>query len=108
MATAAWNIIVTLSPKRIHGHLGRRSALLFFIGMVIGPALAAVLMQGNHIPNEDAGGALGASYPAPRSYNTIFFAAGLLAAVSLASSVMRTKGLPMQKVEGDALAKRCN
>jgi hypothetical protein len=52
------DIIVTSSPKRIHGHLGGRSALLFFIGMVIGPALAGVLMQGNHIPNEDAGGSL--------------------------------------------------
>jgi hypothetical protein len=34
-------------------------ALLFFIGMAIGPALSGVLMQSNHIPNEDAGGALG-------------------------------------------------
>ena len=81
------------------------SALLFFIGMVIGPALAGVLMQGNHIPNEDAGGALGASYPAPRVYHMIFFATGLLATVSLVSSVMPTKGLPMQKVGGDAIAK---
>ena len=81
------------------------SALLFFMGMVIGPALAGVLIQGNHIPNEDAGEALGASYPAPRVYNMIFFATGLLATVSLVSSVMPTKGLPMQKVGGDAIAK---
>ena len=81
------------------------SALLFFMGMVIGPALAGVLIQGNHIPNEDAGGALEASYPTPQSYNMIFFATGLLATVSLVSSVMPTKGLPMQKVGGDALAK---
>ena len=84
------------------------SALLFFMGMVIRQALAGVLMQGNHIPNEDAGGALGASYPAPRVYNMIFFATGLLAAVSLACSVMLTNGLPIQKVGGDALAKHCN
>jgi hypothetical protein len=81
------------------------SPLSFFIGMVIWQALAGVLMQGNHNPNEDAGGALGASYPAPRVYNMIFFATGLLAAVSLASSVMPTNGLPMQKVGGDAIAK---
>ena len=79
-------------------------ALLFFIGMAIGPALSGVLMQSNHIPNEDAGGALGASYPTLQSYNMIFFATGLLATVSLVFFVMLATGLPMQKVGGDALA----
>ena len=80
-------------------------ALLFFIGMAIEPALSGVLMQSNHLPNEDAGRALGASYPTLQSYNMIFFATGLLATVSLAFSVMLAKDLPMQKVGGDALAK---
>jgi len=35
----------------------------------------------------------------------IFFATGLLATVSRVFSVMLAKGLPMQKVGGDALAK---
>jgi hypothetical protein len=80
-------------------------ALLFFIGIAIGPALSGVLMQSNHIPNEDAGGALGASYPTLQSYNMIFLATGLLATVSLAFSVMLAKDLPTQKVGGDALPK---
>lgn len=46
-------------------------ALLFFIGMAIEPALSGVLIQSNHIPNEDAGRALGASYPTLQSYNMI-------------------------------------
>jgi len=53
-ATAAWNIIVTSSPKEFMGILVGVGDLLFFIGMAIGPALAGVLMQSSHIPNDDA------------------------------------------------------
>ncbi len=81
-------------------------ALIFFIGRAIRPALSGVLMQSNHIPNEDARGALEASYPTLQSYNMIFLATCLLAIVSRVFSARLTKGLPMQKVGGDALAKR--
>ena len=104
-ATAARNVIVTSSPKEFMGISVGIGALLFFIGMAIGPALSGVLMQSNHIPNEDAGGALRASYPTLQLYNMIFLATGLLATVSLAFSVMLAKGLPMQEVGGNALAK---
>ncbi len=104
-ATAALYIIVTSSPKEFIGVSVGVDALLFFIGMAIGPALSGVLMQSNHIPNEDAGGALAASYPTLQSYNMIFFATGLLETVSLMFFVMLATGLPMQKVGGDALAK---
>ena len=95
----------TSSPREFTGISVRVGALLFFIGRAIGPALSGVLMQSNHIPNEDAGGALEASYPMLQSYNMIFLAACLLAIVSRAFSAMLAKGLPMQKVGGDALAK---
>jgi MFS family permease len=58
-------------------------ALLLFIGMAIGPALAGVYMA-NHEMVEGVEG----SYPSPGSYNLVFLTGGLLSAVSLGFGLM--------------------
>jgi MFS family permease len=76
--TATWNMVVSSSPKEFTGISVGVGALLLFIGMAIGPALAGVYM-GNHEMIEGVEG----SYPSPGSYNLVFLTGGLLSAVSL-------------------------
>ena len=86
-ATATWNMVVSSSPKEFTGISVGVGALLLFIGMAIGPALAGVYME-NH---ETIEGLEGSSYPSPGSYNLVFLTAGLLSALSvgLASMLIR-------------------
>ena len=86
-ATATWNMVVSSSPKEFTGISVGVGALLLFIGMAIGPALAGVYME-NH---ETIEGMEGSSYPSPGSYNLVFLTAGLLSALSvgLASMLIR-------------------
>jgi MFS family permease len=81
--TATWNMVVSSSPKEFTGISVGVGALLLFIGMAIGPALAGVYM-GNH---ETVAGVEG-SYPSPGSYNLVFLTAGLLSAVTVGFALM--------------------
>jgi MFS family permease len=81
--TATWNMVVSSSPKEFTGISVGVGALLLFIGMAIGPALAGVYME-NHETVEGVEG----SYPSPGSYNLVFLTAGLLSAVSLGFALM--------------------
>ncbi|MFL6510106.1 MAG: MFS transporter [Nitrososphaera sp.] len=81
--TSTWNMVVSGSPKEFTGISVGVGALLLFIGMAIGPALAGVYM-GNHETVEGVEG----SYPSPGSYNLVFLTATLLSAVSLGFALM--------------------
>jgi MFS family permease len=81
--TATWNMVVSSSPKEFTGISVGVGALLLFIGMAIGPALAGVYME-NHETVEGVEG----SYPSSGSYNQVFLTAGLLSAVSVAFALM--------------------
>ena len=88
---------MTSSPKEFTGISVGVGAMLFFVGMAIGPALAGLLMQSN-VSVEHVG-----SYPAPESYNMIFLTAGLFAIVSLMLSVILRKRRSTQTT-GDVIA----
>ena len=75
--TSTWNMVVS-SPREFTGISVGIGALLLFIGMAIGPALAGVYME-NH---ETVQGIEG-SYPSSGSYNLVFLTAGLISAVSV-------------------------
>jgi MFS family permease len=76
--TATWNMVVSSSPKEFTGISVGVGALLLFIGMAIGPALAGVYME-NHETIEGVQG----SYPSAGSYEQIFLTAGLLSGVTV-------------------------
>jgi MFS family permease len=92
--TATWNMVVSSSPKEFTGISVGVGALLLFIGMAIGPALAGVYME-NH---ETVAGAQG-SYPSPGSYNLVFLTAGLLSAVSLGFGLMLVRRAARKAME---------
>ncbi|HZC50848.1 MAG TPA: MFS transporter [Nitrososphaeraceae archaeon] len=81
--TATWNIVVSSSPKSFIGISVGVGALLLFIGMAIGPALAGVYME-SHETIEGVQG----SYPSLGSYNLVYLTSGLLSAVSLGFVLM--------------------
>jgi hypothetical protein len=81
--TATWNIVVSSSPKLFIGISVGVGALLLFIGMAIGPALAGVYMESH----ETIDGVQG-SYPSLGSYNLVYLTSGLLSAVSLGFVLM--------------------
>ena len=90
--TATWNMVVSSSPKEFTGISVGVGALLLFIGMAIGPALAGVYMESQRVSE------FGGSYPTPGSYNLVFLTAGLLSAVSVAFAlVLRNKPNPVPK-----------
>jgi MFS family permease len=82
-ATATWNMVVSSAPKEFTGISVGVGALLLFIGMAIGPALAGVYM-GNYVTVEG----VEESYPSPGSYNLVFLTAGLLSALSVGFALM--------------------
>ena len=90
--TATWNMVVSSSPKEFTGISVGVGALLLFIGMAIGPALAGVYMA-NHETVEGIEG----SYPSPGSYNLVFLTAGLLSAVSVGFALMLIRRRATQK-----------
>lgn len=94
-STAGWNIIVSSSPAEFTGISVGVGALLFFIGMSIGPALAGLYMQ----QLQHTSSAQGSSYPAPESYNMVFLTASLLSAASLAFSLLLKRRAPKQEKE---------
>jgi MFS family permease len=81
--TATWNIVVSSAPRPFIGISVGVGALLLFMGMAIGPALAGVYME-NH---ETIKGVQG-SYPSLDSYNLLYLTSGLLSAVSLGFVLM--------------------
>ena len=81
--TSTWNIVVSSSPKPFIGISVGVGALLLFIGMAIGPALAGVYTE-NHETIEGVEG----SYPSLGSYNLVYLTSVLLSAVSLGFVLM--------------------
>jgi MFS family permease len=92
--TATWNIVVSSSPKSFIGISVGVGALLLFIGMAIGPALAGVYME-NHEMVEGLKG----SYPSSGSYNLVFLTAGSLSAVSLGFALMLRRRVAIKAIE---------
>jgi MFS family permease len=82
--TAIWNLIVSSAPREFMGISTAIGALLSFIGMAIGPALAGTYMHTFYISIEGIVGL----YPSPESFNMIFFTAAALSAVSLTFSLL--------------------
>jgi MFS family permease len=91
-STAVWNLIVSSAPREFIGISTGVGALLLFVGMAIGPALAGVYMEDKETIEGVAG-----SYPSPESYNLIFITSGLLSAASLGLALMLRKKAAGQK-----------
>ena len=90
-ATANWNLVVSSAPMEFMGISTGIGALLFAIGMAIGPALAGTYMQTYTV---QVGGS---PFPAPQSFTMIFLTSGLLSAASLAFSLVLKKRLPRRE-----------
>jgi MFS family permease len=91
-STAIWNLVVSSAPREFIGISTGVGALLLFVGMAIGPALAGVYMEDRETVEEVAG-----TYPSPESYNLIFLTSGLLSAASLGLALMLRKTAAGQK-----------
>jgi MFS family permease len=92
--TSTWNLVVSSSPKEFTGISVGVGALLLFIGMAIGPALAGVYME-NH---ETVSGIEG-SYPSSGSYNLVFLTSGLLSAVSVGFGLVLWRKVTHKAIE---------
>jgi MFS family permease len=92
--TSTWNMVVSSSPKEFIGISVGIGALLLFIGMAIGPALAGVYME-NH---ETVQGIEG-SYPSSGSYNLVFLTSGLLSAVSVGFGLALRRNIAHKAIE---------
>ena len=94
VTTSTWNLVVSSSPKEFTGISVGIGALLLFIGMAIGPALAGVYME-NHETVQGMGG----SYPSSGSYNLVFLTSGLLSAVSVGFGLALRRNTARKAIE---------
>lgn len=94
--TSTWNIVVSSSPKSFIGISVGVGALLLFIGMAIGPALAGVFME-NHETIEGVKG----SYPSLGSYKLVYLTSVLLSAVSLGFVLMLKRRQAKKEIDVD-------
>jgi MFS family permease len=85
--TAIWNLIVSSAPKEFMGISTGIGALLSFIGMAIGPALAGTYIHTFQMSIEGTVGL----FPSPESFNMIFLTAAMLSGVSLTFSLLLKK-----------------
>jgi MFS family permease len=92
--TATWNIVVSSSPKSFIGISVGVGALLLFIGMAMGPALAGVYMESH----ETIKGIQG-SYPSLYSYSLVYITSALLSAVSLGFALMLRRRVAHKAIE---------
>jgi MFS family permease len=92
--TAAWNVVVSSSPKLFVGISVGVGALLLFLGMAIGPAVTGVYLE-SHETIEGVPG----SYPSLGSYNWVYLTSALLSALSLAFVLILKKGAAKKAIE---------
>ena len=92
--TATWNIVVSSSPKSFIGISVGVGALLLFIGMAIGPALAGVYMESHETIK-----GVQRSYPSLDSYNLVYITSALLSAVSLGFALMLRRRVAHKAIE---------
>ncbi len=85
-----WNILVSSSPKEYTGTSVGIGALLFFLGMAIGPALSGIYIQMNQSSIEGIDGL----FPSKESFNLIFLTAGILSIVSMINLFILKKRIP--------------
>jgi MFS family permease len=93
-STSVWNIIVSSAPKQYVGISTGIGALLLFLGMAIGPAIAGMYMQKHQVSVD---GGISGSFPSSESYDMVFLTAAILSIVSISFSVILKRR--MQKPE---------
>jgi MFS family permease len=91
--TATWNIVVSESPKEFIGISTAVAALLLFIGMATGPAVAGVYME-----NHSTIAGIQGSYPTLRSYDLVFLTSALLSGISLVFAFVLYRAHKARKV----------
>jgi len=89
-----WNILVSSSPKEYTGTSVGVGALLFFLGMAIGPALSGIYIQ----MNQSFIGSIDGSFPSKESFNLIFLTAVILSIGSMVNLFILKKRLPHRKL----------
>lgn len=88
-----WNILVSSSPKEYTGISVGVGALLFFLGMAIGPALSGIYIQTNQSSIDGIDGL----FPSKESFNLIFLTAGILSIVSMFNLVVLKRRMPYRR-----------
>ena len=91
--TATWNIVVSESPKEFIGISTAVAALLLFIGMATGPAVAGVYME-----NHSTIAGIQGSYPTLRSYDLVFLTSALLSGISVVFAFVLNRAHKARKV----------
>jgi len=82
-----WNILLEYTPKDSIGISLGMTAMLFFVGMATGHAIASIYMQANQI--SIIGSSL--SFPSLESYNMIFITAFFISVISIALMLVLKK-----------------
>jgi MFS family permease len=81
MQIGSVNIVLTSTPRQFSGISLGMNLLIYLIGSSVGPVIAGILMQANHVFVKSNG--IPASFPSPESYSLIFLTTTLISAISI-------------------------
>jgi MFS family permease len=94
ISSAGWNILLRSTPLQFTGVAVGMTLVLDFIGMSIGPVLAAMYLQSHQVFIFGRG----YSFPSSDAYNLVFMTAALLSVILIVFSVFLKKVVPIDMV----------
>ena len=99
ISSAGWNILLRSTPLQFTGVSVGMTLVLDFIGMSIGPVLAAMYLQSHQVFMKTIISGRGySSFPSSDAYNLVFMTAALLSVILMVFSVFLKKVAPLDMV----------
>jgi MFS family permease len=98
ISSAGWNILLRSTPLQFTGVSVGMTLVLDFIGMSIGPVVAAIYLQSHQVFLKTIISGRGYSFPSSDAYNLVFITAALLSIILVVFSIFLKKVVPSDMV----------
>jgi Major Facilitator Superfamily len=98
ISSAGWNILLRSTPLQFTGVSVGMTLVLDFIGMSIGPVVAAIYLQSHQVFLKTIISGRGYSFPSSDAYNLVFMTAALLSIILMVFSIFLKKVVPSDMV----------
>jgi MFS family permease len=98
VSSAGWNILLRSTPLQFTGVAVGMTLVLDFIGMSIGPVVAAIYLQSHQVFMKTILSGIGYSFPSSDAYNLVFMTAALLSIILMVFSIFLKKVVPSDMV----------
>jgi MFS family permease len=98
VSSAGWNILLRSTLPQFTGVAVGMTLVLDFIGMSIGPVVAAIYLQSHQVFIKTIPSGMGYSFPSSDAYNLVFMTAALLSIILMVFSIFLKKVVPSDMI----------